>query len=295
MTTPIIYTHRHFATIDSTNSRLLADLRSGELNVAVHHLYTADEQTAGRGQHGRSWISPKGNVLLSFYTPMLAVADAQTIALAKLSGMISLSVGYYLAKMPAITQLNQQRQQQNLPTIGVKWANDLGFYDDCQQLFQKLAGILIEPVYADYDGKNRLVGIITGVGLNVATAPKIADGLYQATCVRDLWQGDDWQNPADWYAPMCQAICQAVTQHNELDDDAVRARFVAQFDACHLLSDRDVAIFAQDQMQTPSSSGRCIGIDAHGALLLKQADGTVERILAGMVQSVKHDKQVSDK
>lgn len=282
------YTHRHFATIDSTNSRLLADLRSGELDLSVHHLYTADEQTAGRGQHGRSWISPKGNVLLSFYTPMVAVADAQTTALAKLSGVFSLLVGYFLAKMPAIVQLNQQRQQQNLPVIGVKWANDLGFYDEQYRLFQKLAGILIEPVYADYDGKNRLIGVITGVGLNVATAPQIADGLYQATCVRDLWQGDDWQNPADWYEPMCQAICQATALHNEFDQQTVRTTFIDDFNACHLLMGREVGIFAQDQTQTPSAVRHCVGIDEQGALLLRDADGRIERIFAGMVQKVCH-------
>lgn len=282
------YTHRHFATIDSTNSRLLADLRSGELDLSVHHLYTADEQTAGRGQHGRSWISPKGNVLLSFYTPMTAVADAQTTALAKLSGVFSLLVGYFLAKMPAIVQLNQQRQRQNLPMIGVKWANDLGFYDEQYRLFQKLAGILIEPVYADYQGKNRLIGVITGVGLNVATAPQIADGLYQATCVRDLWQGNDWQNPVDWYEPMCQAICQATTLHNAFDQQSVRTKFIDDFNACHLLMGREVGIFAQDQMQAPSAVGHCVGIDEQGALLLRGADGRIERIFAGMVQKVCH-------
>lgn len=282
------YTHRHFATIDSTNSRLLADLRSGELDLSVHHLYTADEQTAGRGQHGRSWISPKGNVLLSFYTPMTAVADAQTTALAKLSGVFSLLVGYFLAKMPAIVQLNQQRQRQNLPMIGVKWANDLGFYDEQYRLFQKLAGILIEPVYADYQGKNRLIGVITGVGLNVATAPQIADGLYQATCVRDLWQGNDWQNPVDWYEPMCQAICQATTLHNAFDQQSVRTKFIDDFNACHLLMGREVGIFAQDQMQAPSAVGHCVGIDEQGALLLRDADGRIERIFAGMVQKVCH-------
>lgn len=283
------YTHRHFATIDSTNSRLLADLRSGELDLSVHHLYTADEQTAGRGQHGRSWISPKGNVLLSFYTPMTALANAQnTVSLHKLSGVFSLLVGYFLAKMPAIVQLNQQRQRQNLPVIGVKWANDLGFYDEQYRLFQKLAGILIEPVYADYQGKNRLIGVITGVGLNVATAPQIADGLYQATCVRDLWQGDDWQNPADWYEPMCQAICQATALHNAFDQQSVRTKFIDDFNACHLLMGREVGIFAQDQMQTPSAVGHCVGIDEQGALLLRDADGRIERIFAGMVQKVCH-------
>ena len=45
-----------------------------------------------------------------------------------------------------------------------------------------------------------------------------------------------------------------------------------------------VNVFARDDMQSVSQSGRCIGIDHDGALLLEQAGSTV-RVLAGMIQS----------
>ncbi|MBP6496906.1 MAG: biotin--[acetyl-CoA-carboxylase] ligase, partial [Psychrobacter sp.] len=62
--------HHHLASSGSTNSELIAALQNGRLNAAEMHLLTAETQSAGRGQHGRSWQSPRGNVYLSLYHPV---------------------------------------------------------------------------------------------------------------------------------------------------------------------------------------------------------------------------------
>ena len=62
--------HVHFANIDSTNSQLINDITSNVLNHQKIHLFTADHQSAGRGQYGRTWVSNKGNVFLSLYIPI---------------------------------------------------------------------------------------------------------------------------------------------------------------------------------------------------------------------------------
>ena len=139
--------HRHLISSSSTNSELIADVQNGRLNATEMHLLTAETQSAGRGQHGRSWQSPRGNVYLSLYHPVHM----------PISGLLSLIIGVELAKMPIIQTLNEQLRAQGLTTIGVKWANDLGFYSyqaDLEpakleiqtQPFNKLAGIVIEPV-----------------------------------------------------------------------------------------------------------------------------------------------------
>ena len=84
--------HRHLASSSSTNSELIAALQDGTLNCAEMHLLTAETQSSGRGQHGRSWQSPRGNVYLSLYHPVHM----------PISGLLSLIIGVELAKMPII-------------------------------------------------------------------------------------------------------------------------------------------------------------------------------------------------
>ena len=62
--------HRHLSSSTSTNSELLEALQAGELDSNDKQLLTAETQTAGRGQHTRSWQSPPGNVYLSLYHPI---------------------------------------------------------------------------------------------------------------------------------------------------------------------------------------------------------------------------------
>ena len=279
--------HRHDALTDSTNTQLIQAVSTGKLDCRHHHLHTCDAQSAGRGQHGRSWVSAQGNVFLSLYTPMQAMSD-DGFGLVRLDGFLSLAVGYYLAQLEIIQAINAERIKQGLSIIGVKWANDVGYYDDTAHLFQKLCGILIEPVYAKVDDKTRLVGVVTGVGMNVEMSPAIADGLYQATCLRQLADMANLECVPSYqalYQPICQAICQAVYQHNQLSDDTAKSAFIDAFNRAHVLTGKAVNVFARDEMQVASQSGRCIGIDYDGALLLEQA-GSIERVLAGMIQSV---------
>lgn len=196
-TQPSVLNHRHVVSSPSTNSELMDAIRDGALCANKVHLLTAETQTAGRGQRERSWQSPRGNVYLSLYHPVQM----------PVSGLLSLIIGVELAKMPIIQMLNTQLQAQGLTPIGVKWANDLGFYNaqynNAEQIsentenaqekdenliyFSKLAGILIEPVWR----ASKLVGVVMGVGLNVKATPvlttKTCEGMsYQALSLQDI-------------------------------------------------------------------------------------------------------------
>lgn len=213
--------HRHVSQSTSTNSELIEQVQTGTLNANQIHALTADTQSGGRGQNGRSWQSPKGNVYLSLYYPIL---HPTVPLLQPISGLLSLCVGYCLAQLPIIQQINKTLAN----PIGVKWANDIGFYEqtaypqqDGQQgvvqqaasqqetsqqetsqqgatsgdnqaqlvvfQFRKLAGILIEPVMK----QGKMLGIVVGVGLNVTTAPNLSsitqEGMsYQSLSLSDL-------------------------------------------------------------------------------------------------------------
>ncbi|WP_227672895.1 biotin--[acetyl-CoA-carboxylase] ligase [Psychrobacter lutiphocae] len=173
-------THQHVATCTSTNTVLLQDLASGKINNTKPYMLTADMQTSGRGQHTRSWQSPVGNIYLSLYHPLQV----------PLSGLLSLVIGYHLTQLPIIQQLNRQRYALKLPSIGVKWANDIGYYQldsSSTTSFYKLAGILIEPVISD----NKIIGIVVGVGINISASPilceKTKEGMdYQAISLSQI-------------------------------------------------------------------------------------------------------------
>lgn len=241
--------HTHKVCSSSTNTELIGAIQSGQLPAVAPHLYTADRQNAGRGQHGRSWLSPAGNVYLSLYLPT-------PTHLHKLDGSLSLCVGLSLVQMPIMTAINQKRQRQHLPPIMVKWANDLGIYDG---VFYKLAGVLIEPVI-----KTHLVGVVIGVGLNLSVAPAITDGLYHAT---SLYQLDPscTLDAHDLYAPICQALLAASDTHNA--QAHLNGEFIHTFNKTHILHGKHVTIYPQNK-RTISHCGLCTGIDPNGALLL---------------------------
>lgn len=183
--------HRHVAVSPSTNSELMQQLANGDIDKTRPYLLTASMQTAGRGQRTRTWQSPIGNIYLSLYHPLQS----------SLSGLLSLVVGLHITRLPVLQNLNRQRRSLGLPIVGVKWANDIGYYDTeslsagetptaadkSNTSFHKLAGILIEPVVTD----NKITGVIIGVGMNIEAAPVLSDSTkegmdYQAISLTQI-------------------------------------------------------------------------------------------------------------
>ena len=121
----------------STNADLLARARDGEPEGVV---LAAEEQTAGRGRAGRTWVSPPRAALTFSLLVRPAVPPARR-------GWLPLLTGVAVAD--AVTAIT------GVP-IRLKWPNDLLASD------AKLAGILAE---ASGDA------IVVGVGLNVSTEP----------------------------------------------------------------------------------------------------------------------------
>ena len=119
---------------ESTNAEALAAAAAG---AAEGLLVLADEQTAGRGRHGRTWAAPAGSSLLLSLVVRPVVAPASVSLLPLLTGMV-------LAETVA----------RHLPEaqVGLKWPNDL-LVDG-----RKAAGILVEGVGG---------AAVIGVGVNV--------------------------------------------------------------------------------------------------------------------------------
>jgi BirA family biotin operon repressor/biotin-[acetyl-CoA-carboxylase] ligase len=136
---------RRFTGIDSTNRYLLAEAAAGCAGGVVA---VADEQTAGRGRHGRTWTTAPGAALL------VSVLLRPDLAPERLH-LVTLAAGVAAAEAVATVAGFEAR---------LKWPNDL-VVDD-----RKLAGILAEA-----DGAGALV---VGMGLNLrsdAFPPEIAE------------------------------------------------------------------------------------------------------------------------
>lgn len=120
--------HVHHRTIDSTNARARELATAG----APHGtLVTADEQTAGRGRQGRSWVAAPGDALL------------MSVVLRRVDPMLPLAAAVAVAE-----------------TVGddarIKWPNDV-WLDG-----RKVSGILLE-------GRPQEGWTVLGIGLNVRT------------------------------------------------------------------------------------------------------------------------------
>ena len=134
-------------TTGSTNADALA-LPDGEDRVAI----VARRQTGGRGRMGRLWISPEGNLYVSYAVRVDSPATASR---------------YSFIAAVALAQAFER--------IGLsprcKWPNDV-LLDG-----KKAAGILLET-----NGKDRLVA---GIGVNLASAPA-GKVLYPTAAVADF-------------------------------------------------------------------------------------------------------------
>ena len=136
---------RWFGHLDSTNRYLLQCAAEGAADGVVA---VADEQSAGRGRLGRTWVAPAGSALLVsvLLRPRLPVERVH---------LVTLAAG--LAALDAIATLSQEPAR-------LKWPNDVVIGD------RKLAGILAEA-----DGAG---AVVVGMGCNLrpdALAPELAE------------------------------------------------------------------------------------------------------------------------
>ena len=128
---------RRFAVVDSTNRYLLSDAAFSDGVPTDGVVAVADEQTAGRGRHGRTWSARPGAALLASVR-LRPSLPAERLHLVTLAGAV--------AATEAVQEVAGFAPQ-------VKWPNDV-VVDD-----RKLAGILAEA-----DGAG---AVVVGMGLNL--------------------------------------------------------------------------------------------------------------------------------
>jgi len=225
----------------STNDDALLAARAG---APEGSLFVADEQTAGRGRRGTSWLAQPGESLL------FSVLLRPTLELGQVSAL-TLAIG--LALRDAVAPLIESEPQ-------LKWPNDLYVNQ------QKLAGVLVE---SQLQGE-RLQAVVVGVGLNVATRIFPEEIRARATSLVLLGA------PSVAREPLLRAVLDAIALRVGAYQRTGVAGILAELNAADALRGRRVRVERQ--------IGVGCGLDPQGRLLLADDAGQVHAILSGTVE-----------
>ncbi len=127
----------YFDSIDSTQKRLIADIKGGRVQAPV--AYFTNHQTAGVGSRENRWIGARGNFFLSFaYSDFPADLPQASVAI-----YVSFLLKEVLARHGS--------------RVWIKWPNDF-YLDD-----RKIGGCVTNKINETY---------ICGIGLNTTFSPR---------------------------------------------------------------------------------------------------------------------------
>ncbi len=206
----------------------------------------AEQQTAGRGRRGKSWMSPYGANLY------MSCAAALPVGAASLE-TLSLEVGLGLAKV---------LEGCGLTDVKVKWPNDIYVEG------KKIAGILIE---VDGDLSSHC-NVVIGTGINFIKNSLADDEINQA------------YTAVDQYADVRrEVVASQLSTHiykclnNIVLGDSVSG--LESWDEYDFLRDKPVTLF----LGSNEIEGVAQGLDDRGNILIKLSDGTVKSFAGGEV------------
>ncbi len=134
----------HLDTVTSTMDMAREKLKDADLG-----LITAKRQTRGRGSQGRSWVSPAGNLYLTF-----AIRLSLCPALRLQTMALEASLALYQA-------LQGNKTKPLSDALWIKWPNDLLWEEN------KVAGLLLEVTGSH---------LLLGAGINLEAPPQLDDG-----------------------------------------------------------------------------------------------------------------------
>lgn len=206
-------------------------------------VFVADAQTEGRGRRGRAWVSPPGENLTFSLLLRPPLSAERASALSLVAGLA--------------VRAAAARRVQN--PIGIKWPNDVVAGT------RKLAGILVESRVRGVD----LEAIVIGFGVNVHTvsAPAEIESLFTSLALL----GDP--------APDRESLLGEILA--ELEERL--SRFYESGLGALLDELRAADALLGSVVEVGEVEGAASGIDEQGALLVRDAAGTVHAVTSGTV------------
>jgi BirA family biotin operon repressor/biotin-[acetyl-CoA-carboxylase] ligase len=236
---------QRLATTTSTNDEAKRGARAGAPHGAT---WVAEEQTAGRGRQGRSWVSPRGENLLFSVLLRVDCVPSRLPLVAIVAG---------LAVRDAVARAAPRAD------VRIKWPNDVLVGS------KKIAGILVEAITAG----RRIEAVVVGAGVNVHTRAFPEDLAERATSV-SLVSSEP---------PDRDALLGHILERIDHDLHVVLSRGLGivrgRVDAADALRGKHVRNESGD-------AGVASGIDDEGRLLVRRDDDILTRWSAGEVHLV---------
>jgi BirA family biotin operon repressor/biotin-[acetyl-CoA-carboxylase] ligase len=233
--------------VDSTNAealRLAAGGEAGDLWV------WAGSQNAGRGRAGRNWTSRSGNL----YASLLLRPDVPLGTASQLSLLAGIAAHDAIAALAAKARVR--------PSLQLKWPNDV------LSGGSKLGGILLESTST---ASGNAPAVVIGIGINLAHAP---DDLGRpATSLAALGIS---AKPGEAIAVLAWSMSDWLRQWD-------CGRQFAAIRQAWLARAQPAGAPISVRQGTSLITGRFLGIDEAGALLLQTEGGDKTRITAGDV------------
>ncbi|SMN16424.1 Biotin--protein ligase, / Biotin operon repressor [uncultured Candidatus Thioglobus sp.] len=217
-----------FDSIPSTNNYLSSLAFSLKTQVCI-----AAQQTQGKGQHNRAWLSSKGgSILLSIRRVFLVGVN--------LNGL-SLVVGLALIEV---------LKDYGITDLQLKWPNDV-YYQD-----RKLAGILIENAV-----RNQTQSVIIGLGINI-------DADINCQTPWTNLHSISKQKPINKFS-LTTGLINKILQLCQIFETNGFAYFAQQWASVDYLQGRRVQYDDKKQI----FSGVCCGVNNEGVLLVETQYG----------------------
>lgn len=250
-------------TSPSTNTELVAAVRDDPAAWPAPSALVAEHQTAGRGRAGRTWETPaRAGLTVS----VVLRPDVPAGAL----GWLPLLAG--LAVVRAVSDGG----------VGavVKWPNDVLLPADDAVAglgrYRKVAGVLAEVVPGEPDGGP--AAVVLGIGLNVSQS---AAELPVPTATSLALAGHPCPDRTDVLVRLLGEVHAVVRRWEQAGGDVGRAGLRDEYAAVSAtLGGRVRAELAGD---AGVLEGEAVGLDASGALVVREESGRERAVTAGDV------------
>lgn len=215
-------------------------------------LVVADLQTSGRGRLSRRWVTQPGSALAFSLVFRPTPSEEAVVGLFTALGALAISRALE-------THLGIQSE--------IKWPNDILLNR------KKAAGILVETNWVG----NSLQGLVMGIGINISpkAVPPPDQLLYPAASVEDAAG-----RPVDRLDLLREVISQVIEWRPKISDPVFRSAW----DERLAFKGEWVTIREAGDRGGVPLSGKVVGIDPSGRLVLRLEDGKEIPVAAGDVQ-----------
>lgn len=212
----------------------------------------ANQQTAGRGRHGRSWISPKDSGLY-FSIVLRPKIDVKFLPL--------------LTLMTSVAVFEVLKELYNLQP-DIKWSNDI-LIDE-----KKISGILAETAET-----NKGLAVIVGIGINLDSENFPAELSETATSIEQ-----ETNQKAD-YDELLNVLTHFFSYFYGIFQDENGAENIRQEwkRRSSYFSGKNVRVILENEI----IYGITCGLEENGALKIKTKNGEVKIIQAGDVEHLR--------